>query len=300
MDEIQERIEVEMEAPSEPALEAAPAMPEKPVRRRRRLSVPRKEGSKLKLERFDFILLQLLKEGKSDATELRAIFNVDEKEFADRLKSLAEGSYVSISSDSKSIFLSLRGVNGYLLKWKRAADEWLGRKERRPHIMKEIKVAEEGGPQKVQETKPLDLTHTIQAKLPVEVLWKEIEQRHSQIQELPEEKRREETIDIMELMRKFGPTEEQKHLLKRTSPFVERHMPRKEQKKTVGDRPEFPGGEQTPQSKSANTPKPYYSRAVSEMAKKTEESSDPGENCELCKTGFIISVKKEEHNPKYG
>ncbi|MFH1443419.1 MAG: hypothetical protein ABIG96_05275, partial [Candidatus Micrarchaeota archaeon] len=47
-------------------------------------------------------------------------------------------------------------------------------------------------------------------------------------------------------------------------------------------------------------PKPYYSRAVSEMAKKTEESSDPGENCELCKTGFIISVKKEEHNPKYG
>ncbi|MEK6954844.1 MAG: hypothetical protein AABX01_07570 [Candidatus Micrarchaeota archaeon] len=311
MDEIQERIIVEME----PAIDARiPEKKQKGPRKKRAIAVPLKAGPKLRLEKFDFILLQLLKEGKSDASEMRAIFNVGEAEFLERLKSLGEGGYISFSGDSKSIFLSMKGVNDYSEKWKKAADAWLGRKE------KKIKAKPEGNGavsaidsqnQHPTDNKPIDFSHTIQAKLPVEILWKAIEQRHVQIQELPEEKRSEETIDIMDLMRRFGPTDEQKRLLKKTSPFVERHIVKKDGK-DFDAKADDTIDKQSPNSEKRNSPsknaskpnsdiaKPFYNRAISEMSSKAAEISSNDEKCELCKTGFMISVKQEEHNPKYG
>lgn len=309
MEEIQERIEVEMEqiTPEQPAEKKARA-----PRKRRAIPIPKREGAKIRLEKFDFILLQLLKEGKSDIAEIRAIFNVNDGELMERLKSLGEGGYVSFSTDAKSIFLGMRGINDHSLKWKKAADEWLGRKERKIPVKREEKKEEAPAFDNGQQASNhmLDLAHSIQAKLPVEILWKEIEQRHVQIQELPEEKRQEETIDIMDLMRRYGPTDEQKKQLKKTSPFVERHMPKKEAKGEEGIELDRNGetpmagsnGKASPSSQPgpAEKQKPFYNRVISEMSSKAAEIDTSGEKCELCKTGFMISVKAEEHNPKYG
>ncbi|HLC48643.1 MAG TPA: hypothetical protein VJI13_06220 [Candidatus Norongarragalinales archaeon] len=305
MDEVQEKIGVELEPPKEAA---AVEKKVKGARKKRAIAIPKKEGIKMRLERFDFILLQLLKEGKTDVQEIRGIFNVGEAEFQERLRALGENGYLSISQDLKSVFLSMRGVNYYSPKWKKAADSWLGRKEKKTLAKDEKRVDSEsqaiidGSAIKSPDSKPVDFSHTIQAKLPVEILWKEIEQRHVQIQELPEEKRQEETIDIMDLMRRYGPTDEQKKLLKKTSPFVERHMPKKGMK-AEGEEMTAPAERILPtagQKPLSGPKKPFYNRVISEMSTKAAEIEISGEKCELCKTGFMISVKQEEHNPKYG
>ncbi|MFH1257317.1 MAG: hypothetical protein V1658_00105 [Candidatus Micrarchaeota archaeon] len=305
MDEIQQKIDVEMEVP---AAEPAPA---KKIRKRR-ISVPKGEG-RLKLTKFDFILLQLIKEGKNNSDELRAIFNLEKAEFDRRVAQLREGGFINANPDSSSVFLSMRGINDYSIKWKSAADDWLGRKERKPRVSKEAKTAQNASETTTTNSEPLlDLEHTIQSKLPIEILWKELSPMHEKILELPEEKRAQETIDIMDLIRKYGPTDKQKDLLNKTSPFVERHMKNGAAKKKteVKKTPETPNSKglpaivQPPSTSEANIPapaeKPFYNRAISELSKQAAEIEEKGEKCELCKTGFLISVKQEEHNPKYG
>lgn len=290
--EIQEKIIVEEEnMESAPEIKIAKKAPRKKL-----IRIPSKEG-RFKLSKFDFILLQLLKEGKTDFKDLNSIFNVSEEEFKGRIDSLREAGYISINPEFSKISLSIKGVNDYSIKWIRFADDWLNRK-----VKTKEKIVQSEDKKSLQvQVPPIDLGHTIQAKLPIEALWKEIAQRHSQIQELPEEKRNEATVDIMELIHNYGPTEEQKKTLNKPSPFVERHMrqngsTKEESKKEL---PIIP-----PEIKESKKPpaqeKPYYNRAISDLSKQAAEIEAAGDNCELCKTGFMISVKAQEHNPKFG
>ncbi len=310
VDQIQEKIVTEME---EPIVESRPeaVKMEQPkdrkaprTRKERRIKLPPKE-LKFRLSKFDFILLQLLKEGKTDLEEVRKTFNLEKQEFCDRLTQLRDANYLAFDESRSLIGLSMRGVNDYSLKWRKAADEWLGRKE------KKIKVKAESLAEKPQqaEDKPevINLANTIQAKLPLELLYKELETRHAKILELPEEKRAEETIDIMDLMKRYGPTESQRDLLTKKSPFVERYMSKNGLKEGKNKKAEQPKGQvksEEMENKASNenptAAKPYYNRAISELSRQAAEIEEKGEKCELCKTGFLISVKADEHNPKYG
>jgi hypothetical protein len=291
--EVQEKIIVEeekMESVAEP-------LPLKKAPRKKRINIPKK-GERFKLIKFDFILLQLIKEGKADPLELLSIFNVGEEEFRGRMDCLKEAGYISVNADSSKISLSIKGVNDYSIKWKRFADDWLGRKEKKIREKPDIDAENK----KLQsQTQQFAFAHSIQAKLPVELLWKEIEQRHVQIQELPEDKRNEATVDIMELIRDYGPTEEQKKTLNKTSPFVERHMkPNGAKKDEAKKETQTVPAPSLETKKSEVAEKPYYNRAISDLSKQAAEIESKGDTCELCKSGFMISVKEEEHNPKFG
>ncbi|MEK6842854.1 MAG: hypothetical protein AABY04_00025 [Candidatus Micrarchaeota archaeon] len=281
---------------------------------------------KFKLSRFDSIFLQLLKEGISEIEELRKKFNLGKIEFEDRLKLLQQEGYLNADFNSGRITLSLKAVNEYSPKWKKAADEWLGRKEKRLKLKEAVSQQDPNTKeQSIRDEKPQsipDISKTIQSKLPIEMLWREIESRRNEIASLPEDVRKEETIDIMDLMRKFGPTDKQKDLLNKPSPFVERHMP---SKKSIVKNPSESKSQKSshlridPQSaktsasetnsslqpksaasESSSISKPPYNRAISDLSRQAAEIEASGEKCELCKTGFIISVKEEEHSPKFG
>ncbi|MBI5224632.1 hypothetical protein HY989_02070 [Candidatus Micrarchaeota archaeon] len=317
MEEIQEKIIVD--AADEPI--------EKSQKRQYKKRKPKAETApKFKLSRFDSIFIQILKEGISEIEELRKKFNLGKIEFEERLKLLQQEGYLNADFNSGRITLSLKAVNEYSPKWKKAADEWLGRKEKR---LKQKETVLQDGPNlkepsisnEKSQSIP-DISKTIQAKLPIEMLWREIESRRNEIASLPEDKRKEETIDIMDLMRKFGPTDKQKDLLNKPSPFVERHMPNKKSivknssesksQKSPHLRADSASTENSPSesntslqpkssaSENSSIAKPTYNRAISDLSRQAAELEASGEKCELCKTGFIISVKEEEHSPKFG
>ncbi|MFH0972151.1 MAG: hypothetical protein V1835_06315 [Candidatus Micrarchaeota archaeon] len=300
MDQMQEKIVTDMEASApEPKAEKAPRL-----KKEKKIKLPGK-GEKFKLSKFDFILLQLLKEGKTDFGESRKTFNLDMPEFSERLLQLRDANYLTFDEAQNRISISMRSINDYSPKWKKAADEWLGRKEKKTR--QKAQPLEKTAEPEIM-TEQLDLSKTIRAKLPLELLYKELETRHAKILELPEDKRAEETIDIMDLMKKYGPTDAQKDLLTKKSPFVERYMNKNgqkaEEKTKKADQPK--GQMKTDSSETEIKPdnpaaaKPYYNRAISDLSRQAAELEASGEKCELCKTGFLISVKAGEHNPKYG
>ncbi len=296
MDEIQEKISIDEQEEGEKAeinqmeeekkLEIK-TQPFPPIPKRKKRSF--KKATRFRLSKFDFILLQLLKEGKTDLKELRTIFNIAESTFNERLQALSNQGLISV--EEGEVHLSIKAVNDYTSKWKKAADEWLARKESKI-VRRENDNGNEG---RERENEKFDLEKSIQAKLPVEVLWKELEKRHEQIQELPEDKRHEETVDIMALIRKYGPTAEQKAKWQKPSPFIERHIKKNERSEKAEEK-----GERNTATERKPPAAAEGEINLSAIAKKASKEQEKGEKCELCKSEFLISVNQHEHNPKYG
>lgn len=251
------------EAAQEPQAEQAA---EKAAKVRKKRTVKRK-ARKPRLQKFDALLLQLLKEGKSDAEEIRALFNVDAGEFRKRLETLLRRKLIVANAEFSELHLSIQGVNEYKPEWKKQADKWLGRKETEKENTEGEKPAGEKAALEAQDTK--------QEKLEVEVEKKSVE---------ADEVSAVERLDLEEVIRKYGPNESQRHWKQRPSPFIERHVNNKPQEKD----------KTAASSDVAEIPVKVVRQGSSGKAEETAEK------CELCKSGFVVSVKQEENNPKYG
>ncbi len=251
----------------EPAPEVEETTPQ-PAAKARKKRAARKKAGKPRLQKFDVILLQLLKEGKSGAEEIREVFNVDEGEFRKRLETLLKRKLIVADESFSALHLSIQGVNGYKPEWKRQADRWLGRKE--------AKQKAEGKP--LEEARPAEAQETKQERLEVEAEKKAV------AEEVPAVER----LDLEEVIRKYGPNEKQRQWKQKPSPFLERNTRagRTQEKKAADKEPERDDAEEIP----VKVVKRSGGQAGGESADK----------CELCKSGFVVSVKPEENNPKYG
>ncbi|MFH1106473.1 MAG: hypothetical protein V1787_01110 [Candidatus Micrarchaeota archaeon] len=262
-EEIQQRPQEEPQQAPAAALPLAPKrLPRAPSRRRTTA-----KARKPKLMKFDAVLLQLLKEGKSDAAEIRGIFNVDGAEFNRRVTTLLKRRLIVADAEMRNLHLSVQGVNEYRPEWRRHADQWLGREEKKP-------VAQPG-PVAAEAPAPIEIPGTAQAKLEIAAKPE------------PAAGERVEKLDLEDVIRKYGPNESQKRSNNKTSPFLAGRTGRAAPAK----RPE---NRRPDEFQSL----PYEKKAAEE--KRTPAMKGNGEQCELCKAGFAVSVKKEDNNPKYG
>ncbi|MBU1197634.1 hypothetical protein KJ765_03920 [Candidatus Micrarchaeota archaeon] len=244
----------------EPHIEKTGAKP-----RKRKLK--KKKTSKPKLQKFDVVLLQLLKEGVSSLEELQRIFNVHEREFLKRLQTLMRRKLIVMDEEKKGLKLSIAGVNAYQPRWKEAADAWLERKA----MAWVPDVEEETTSIPVEETPP---------KLEPE--------KTNEIIEFPEEppKEKKTELDLTELMEKYGPNEAQRIRNSKQSPFLERHVKKRAEK---NERPRI----------ELKRPEPVVQQTVFSQ-KNIRMDHEKRESCELCKGTFVTSVNSAKNRPKYG
>lgn len=170
----------------------------KPKMRKRKAAVKKKAAPKPK--KFDAVLMQLVKEGQDDLAALVKIFSIDEQEFRNRLGTLVKRKWVVLDAENKKIHLSVEGVNAFKPVWKKAADEWLGRKE---------------APAKME-------ARNAQTRPPEAPLEKPVEQKRLDIEVAPE---KEPALDLDEVIKRYGPNAEQARRNRKNSPFVERYVP---------------------------------------------------------------------------
>jgi isoleucyl-tRNA synthetase len=141
----------------------------------------------MKLKLFDKTLLETIRNGKNDLKEIIKEFNIDENEFAKRLKSLKKNKLV-VESEGK---LKL-GINGF--------DEI--EKDRKQKERKKKKDAE-------KQEKKQEILKPIESELkeePKEVIQKKLEVNKIEVVE----EGKIEKMDLNEIVKKYGPTEEQK------------------------------------------------------------------------------------------
>ncbi len=190
----------------------------------------------MKLKLFDKTLLETIRNGKSDLNEIIKDFNIDENEFAKRLKSLKRSKLV-IESEGK---LKL-GINGF--------DE----------IEKERKQKESKRKKEVEKQEKKEVTKPIENEVREEL--KEVVQKKLEVDKIEVvEEGKIEKMDLNEIVKKYGPTEEQKKIFEKKMEVV----------KTPG-------------------------REIREE----KHDDKKGERCALCRQPFELSMK-DNSKARYG
>ncbi|MFH1199556.1 MAG: hypothetical protein V1708_00655 [Candidatus Micrarchaeota archaeon] len=271
----------------EPRGAVAIALPQPP----KKLSRPARKGkpaksAKPRLQKFDMVLLEMLKEGKSDAQEIRGIFNVDEAEFQKRVHVLLRRKLIVADANMRAIRLSVAGVNGYKPEWKKLADAWLARIEEKPANAQEPAAAIAAP---AQITPPEQDIGGIQAKLELDSAGAQAKaQDEKPVHPTPEPCEKPERMDLEEVIKKYGPNESQRRERRKASPFLERVS-------TAGNQEA---------AKSGSMPRGFAISAANELPAASNKRHGPAaeteEKCELCKSAFSVSVRATDNNPKYG